>query len=312
VPANPEPEQLTYAKWRGLLQQFDDDLDLAATELARIEAADVKLRLPVGLIRLDLNGDGRAEGDETFWKVFTRVAWRAAKLSPEQQEFPIGFDRADVHWMIGYTHLLRALIQAWLAHDTEAFSAQTAHFFFAGVESPYTGLGTDEDARGLDMDQIADAVAAIHLVHFSVAEPERMRRAHTHLLEMIGQSRLCWKYALAETDDDREWIPNARQTSLTPLTVDQQRIEAWRRFLDEAESVLNGDKLVPHWRVRDGRGINLKRVFYEPQTFDLVLWAHGAAAIPYLERGELVTRDTARSLSAAFQGRFLAFAVWFQ
>jgi hypothetical protein len=62
----------------------------------------------------------------------------------------------------------------------------------------------------------------------------------------------------------------------------------------------------------DGRGINLKRVFEEPRTFDLVLWAHGVAAIPYLEEGELVTRETARSLSGAFQGRFLACAVWFQ
>ncbi len=57
---------------------------------------------------------------------------------------------------------------------------------------------------------------------------------------------------------------------------------------------------------------NLKRVFGEPRTFDLVLWAHGAAVVPYLEEGPLVTRQTANSLSAVFQGRFLAFAVWFQ
>jgi len=82
--------------------------------------------------------------------------------------------------------------------------------------------------------------------------------------------------------------------------------------LDEAEAVLNGQKLLPHWRVKDGRGINLKEVFEEPSTFDLVLWVHGAAALPYLEKGPLVTQETARSLSGAFQGRFLAFAVWFQ
>ena len=76
--------------------------------------------------------------------------------------------------------------------------------------------------------------------------------------------------------------------------------------------VLQGRKLLPHWRVKDGRGINLKKVFEEPRTFDLVLWAHGAAAMPYLEEGQLVTSETARSLNAVFQGRFLAFAVWFQ
>jgi hypothetical protein len=312
VPENPTPDKLTYEKWRGILQQFTVDLERAAAELAKVNDPEVKLRLPVGMIRLDLDGDGAAGPDETFWKVFTRIAWRAAKLSDEQKEFWIGFDAADVHWMIGYTHLLRAMTEAWLAYDTEAFYMQTAAFFFAGAESPHEGLGTDRRELGINMDQIADAIAAIHLVHFEVAAPERLSRAREHLLAMVNQSRLCWKYAIAETDDDREWIPNAKQTSLTPLTVNEQQIMAWKRFLDEAEAVLQGDKLLPHWRVKDGRGINLRRVFDEPRTFDLVLWAHGAAAIPYLEEGELVTQETARSLSAAFQGRFLAFAVWFQ
>jgi hypothetical protein len=312
VPQNPNPGKLTYEKWRGILQQFNDDLDRAAAVLVKVNDPDVKLRLPVGMIRLDLDGDGTAGQDETFWKVFTRVAWRAAKLSNEQKRFPIGFDAADVHWMIGYTHLLRAMAEAWLAYDTEDFYKQTAHFFFAGAESPYEALGTGKSNQGFDMDRIADAVAAVHLVHFQPADPRRLSRAREHLLAMVDQSRLCWKHALAEKDDDREWIPNANQTSLTPLTVNEERIVAWKRFLDEAEAVLQGDKLLPHWRVKDGRGINLKRVFEEPRTFDLVLWAHGAAAIPYLEEGELVTPETARSLSGAFQGRFLAFAVWFQ
>ena len=225
------------------------------------------------MIRLDLDGDGVAKQEETFWRVFTTVAWRAAKLSNKQREFPIGFDAADVHWMIGYTHLLRAMIEAWLAHDTQDFYNQTAHFFFAGAESPYGNLSSRWDNRGFNVDQIADAVAAIHLVHFQPAAPERLSRAREHLLAMIHESRRCWELALAETDDDREWIPNARQTSLTPLTVDARRIAAWKQFLDEAEAVLQGKKLLPHWRVRDGRGINLKRVFEEPRTFDLVLWA---------------------------------------
>ncbi len=313
VPANPNPEKLTYETWRAILRQFSDDLGRAADTLAQVDDPEVKLGLPVGMIQLDLDGDGKTGQDETFWRVFTTVAWRAAKVSDEQKAFPIGFDRADVHWMIGYTHLLRAMVDAWLAYDTQAFFEQTAPFFFSGVRSPYGALGTRDENRGIfDADRIADAVAAIHLVHFEVVEPKRMDRARKHLLAMIQQSRLCWKYALAETDDDREWIPNARQTSLTPLTVNEQRIAGWKQFLDEAELVLQGKKLLPHWRVKDGRGINLKRVFQEPRTFDLVLWVHGAATIPYLEEGPMVTRQTANSLNAAFQGRFLAFAVWFQ
>jgi hypothetical protein len=94
---------------------------------------------------------------------------------------------------------------------------------------------------------------------------------------MIAHSRLVWEYATGETDHDREWIPNAKQTSLTPLTVNQALIDAWAVFLDEAEAVLNGEKLLPHWRVSGARGINLKRVFTEPRRFDFVLWLQGAA-----------------------------------
>lgn len=312
VPENPAPEVITYKKWRQVLQQFIDDLDTAADTLAKVEDDDVKLKLPVGLIRLDLDGDGKSTEEETFWRVFTTVPWRAAKLGDDQKRFDIGFDKADVHWTIGYTHLLRAMAEAWLAHDTEQFFDITAPLFFSGLESPYESLRRGGDARRFDMAGIADLIAAIHLMRLEPVEPQRMHSARQHLLEMIAQSRLCWEHAIAETDDDREWIPNAQQTSLTPLDVTEERIEGWRLFLTEAEKVLNGERLLPHWRVIDGRGINLKTVFEEPRTFDLVMWVHGAAAIPYLEEGELISDKTAGDLGRIFQGRFVAFAIWFQ
>ncbi len=310
VPRNPNPETLTYAKWRGIMQQFIDDLAVADAELSKVDDPDVKLKLPVGLIRMDLNGDGKSEDNETFWKVFTAVAWRAAKLDEDQQRFEIGFDKADVHWLIGYTHLLRAMSEAYLAYDTEAFFNNTAAIFFSGIDSPLAQFQADQ--RNRFMDQFADAILAIHMFNFEVAQPQRMEVARQHLLSMISQSRLVWEYCTKETDDDREWIPNANQTSLTPLTVNEARIKGWASFLDEAEMVLEGEKLLPHWRVSDGRGINLKRVFTEPTRFDLIGWAHGVSAIPYLEEGNKVTAETARTLEQTFGGRFTVFAIWFQ
>lgn len=310
VPKNPDPEELTYEKWRAVLQQFIDDVAIAEAELAKVDDPEVKLKLPVGMMRMDLNGDGKAEEGETFWKVFTSVAWRAAKLDEDQKRFEIGFDKADVHWMIGYTHLLRAMAEAYLAYDTSEFFTNTASIFFAGVESPLAQLQTDRQNNF--MDQIADAVLTIHLMKFELVEPQRMEVARQHLLTMISQSRLVWEYCTQETDDDREWIPNANQTSLTPLTVNEERIAGWAAFLNEAEEVLEGKKLIPHWRVNDSRGINLRRVFTEPTRFDLVGWAHGVSALPFLEEGDKVSTDTARTLSRTFQGRFLVFAVWFQ
>lgn len=311
VPSNPKPETLTYEKWRSVLQQVIDDLTTADRSLSAVTDPDVKLTLPVGMVRLDLDGDGKATEDETFWKVFTSVAWRAAKLDEDQQRFPIGFDAADVHWMIGYTHLLRAMAEAWLAYDTEQFFAVTASVFFDGIEGPPSILGR-ESRQGFDVDRIADAILALHLMHFEPIEPKRMHSAREHLLTMIGESRKCWEHALAETDDDREWIPNANQTSLTPLTVTPEIIDGWKKFLDEAEAVLEGKKLIPHWRIKGDRGIDLKQVFEEPRMFDLVMWAHGVAALPYVKEGEVVTQQTAETFSRIFQGRFVVFAIWFQ
>jgi hypothetical protein len=309
IPENPDPEMLTYDKLRDLLQQFIDDLDRAEQSLSQVNSPEVKLMLPVGLIRLDVNGNGRSEEDETFWKIFTTVAWRGAQLTAQQQEFAVGFDAADAHWMIGYTHLLRALAHAWLAYDTEQFFAQTAPFFFAGARDPYAQLQRHGN-QPFDVNQIADLIAAIHLMNFEPQERDRMPRARQHLLGMIRESREFWKLAAAEADDDREWIPNARQTSLTPLRVTDERIMGWLAFLDEAEQVLEGKKLIRHWRVAGEQGINLKRVFEEPSRFDLVLWAHGAAAIPYLEEGPTVSQETGNMLTRVFSGDFLMFAVW--
>lgn len=59
---------------------------------------------------------------------------------------------------------------------------------------------------------------------------------------------------------------------------------SWR-----GRDILEGKKLIPQWRLNDGRGINLKKVFAEPRALDFILWAHGALAIPYLEKGALTS-----------------------
>ena len=309
VPANPNPEKLTYVKWRLVIEEFIDDLAVADAELSQVDDAEVKLKLPIGKIRLDLNGDGEVEEDETFWKIFAAMAMRGAELDEKNQRFEIGFDMADVHWLIGYTHVLRAMSEAYLAYDTEEFFNNTAAVFFEGVDSPLDEVQAWQSSRFRD--NIADLILAIHLVDFEVTEPQRMEAARQHLLTMISHSRLMWAYSIKETDDDREWIPNANQTSLTPLTVNQGRIDAWADFLDEAELVLEGEKLLPHWRFKDSHGINLRRVFTEPTRFDLVGWAHGVSVMPYVEEGELVSPAVSQRLGRTFGGQFLGFAFWF-
>ena len=100
---------------------------------------------------------------------------------------------------------------------------------------------------------IADLVAFIHLFHWPVVEPERMKSVLAHLEAIPPLSRENWRRILAETDSGKEWIPNPRQTGMLPgVTVTQEQIDGWMLFLDEFEALLKGEKLLPHWRFRQG------------------------------------------------------------
>jgi hypothetical protein len=76
--------------------------------------------------------------------------------------------------------------------------------------------------------------------------------------------------------------------------------------------MLQGKKLIPFWRTTDaGVGVNLRKVFTEPQPFDLVMWIQGIGAAPFLEKGELTSPDTWRRWQRVFRGEFIGFAIWF-
>ncbi|RVD34650.1 hypothetical protein EN741_29540, partial [Mesorhizobium sp. M4B.F.Ca.ET.019.03.1.1] len=59
-------------------------------------------------------------------------------------------------------------------------------------------------------------------------------------------------------------------------------------------------------------GINMKRFFDEPKTFDLVLSITGPAIAPYFESGRILTGDDFDQIQREFGGAgFLTFALWF-
>ncbi|MFO0900486.1 MAG: hypothetical protein U0836_23900 [Pirellulales bacterium] len=315
VPENPAPEAITYADFRAILERLVVDLQKAETTLQGVHDPAVKLPLHFALIRLDLNADGKAEDDETLWRIYAELN-RGAGLDPQQagkaaDDFVIAFDQGDVHWLRGYCHLLSALAEMMLAYDEQALFDVVAPSIFAKPAGAIPAPLLPASAQQFEAD-IADAIAIIHLANFPVHDAERLRSAHRHLQAVIEQSRQSWQAIEAETDDEREWVPNERQQGVIPgIRVTRPIIDGWRQFLDEADQLLAGKKLVPHWRGVQGSGVNLRRVFLEPQRFDLVLWVHGAAAGPYLEQGETTSRETWQRLAQLFGGNFIGFAIWF-
>lgn len=312
---NSQPEKITYEQARSIVQQFVTDLTKAEATLALVDAEEVKLPLHFGLIRLDFNGNGTVEPEETLWRIYSQVNRGTGVTEKQAQAFVIAFDTGDVYWLRGYCHLLMAFGETALAHDWQELFKRVGHVIFPSTDSPYPFLTeeTPGDPRNIfTFNWFADLIAYIHLINFQVKEPERMHAALGHLESMVTVSSRSWDFILKETDNDQEWIPNPKQTGVIPnVVVTEEMIESWRHFLAETKTILKGEKLIPFWRGTPGRGINLRLVFMEPAPFDLVLWIQGTGAAPYLQKGPVTDPEVWRRLQRVFGGEFFGFALWF-
>jgi hypothetical protein len=306
VPVNPNPEPVNYDKFRQLLLGFVADLATAEQTLAGVRSPDVKIPVDIAAIRYDSDGNGAVESLAQVFAIILDVDINEI----ESGVAVVAFDTADAYWFRGYTHVLMALGEFLLAYDWRESFDVSFHVFFPRVQSPF-----QEALAAPDMDSflgsetaIADLISFLH-IRWPIGEPERMAAVRGHLKAMVAMSRAHWAATLAEFDNDREWIPAANQVSYLGTPVTAVQIEAWHQVLDEVEALLEGRKLLPHWRF--DKGVNLRRVFEEPRPFDLVLWITGPAAFPYLEDGEILTSERWRDIIGAFEGSFGSYAIWF-
>ncbi|TWT32578.1 hypothetical protein [Blastopirellula retiformator] len=313
---NPNPKATSYQDVRNILQRFVDDLAVAEQTLAKVDDKEVKLPLPLFQIRLDLNGDGTTTEAETLagvamhLRMIENVPGNAGVDRP--YETVVAFDYADCLWLRGYCHLLSGLAETWLAYDMQQLHDRAGYVLFEKIDSPHAYLGEAKKTFPISGVDIIDVVALIHLINFPVKEPAKLKDAHAHFLQVISLSRRTWDTIEAETDDDREWIPSPKQSSpVSRVRTTPEMVTTWREFLDELEAILQGEKLAPHPRIVDGRGINVKKVFFEPQPFDLVMWVQGSGATPFLEKGPITDQAFWSRINRAFNGQFMSFAVWY-
>lgn len=310
VPPNPNPEKIDYDALRGVLGAVVDDLAKAEQTLAMIDSSSVDLPINIGLVRLDLDGDGKGSDEEALSKILERIG-QGAFVADATSPLLVDFDASDIPWLRAYCRLLSALAEFPLAHDWRSAFEATFHGLFPAAElplnqAPQAALSSDRQM----FSGAADLIAFVHLLHWPVVEPERLRSVLAHLEAIPPLSRENWKRIQAETDSRKEWLPNPRQTGVLPgVTVAQEQIDGWLLLLDEYEALLKGEKLIPHWRFE--KGINLRRLFLEPTTFDIVLLIQGSAAIPYLEDGELTSENTWLRIGELLGGNFFGYALWF-
>ncbi|MEI9400992.1 hypothetical protein [Mesorhizobium argentiipisi] len=320
VPDNPNPQPLTYEEFRAILVVFRDRLEKSAATLGSVpKDADIGMVVDLTHVGIDLNEDGKLAPDESIAAIMASLSRGSVEPSDAAPSLTFRFDRADGFWLQGYAEFLMAQTDFWLAHDFRNAFDGSFHMLFPRAKLPLqdTLVPLDGGMSGnmfASEWRFADFISLVHLVNWPVIEPERRQAARRHLLEMIRLSREDWKSILAETDNDREWLPGPQQKGINPLTgleVGEEQVQAWLATLTVAEDLLEGRALLPHFRIT-GKGINMKRFFDEPKPFDLVLSITGPGIAPYLESGKILTSDDFDQIQREFGGAgFLTFALWF-
>jgi hypothetical protein len=74
---------------------------------------------------------------------------------------------------------------------------------------------------------------------------------------------------------------------------------------------LAGERLISFWRGNEGLGVNVRKMFTDPKTFDLVIFLQGPGAAPYLQKGDMTEVGTLAKLQRAFGNQFPGFVIWF-
>jgi hypothetical protein len=317
IPLNVRPEPVDYQKLRAIYQTFVDDLKTAGETLASVPQSDAKLVLDLEAIKLKLPSRS-AEGltELPLRNIFEAVrgGQRGRQAALQAEPWVVAFDHADTLWLQGYTHIVSALFEFVLAHNWETTFDATAHLFFSGARPP-AGISTGgQDIARMTPEMlyggVADQIAFLHLIHWPAGDRVRLSAVRTHLKSAVALSRKTWDAVLAETDDDREWLPSPRQSSqaVPSLPITDEMIAGWRESLDDFDAVLDGKTLIPHWRM--AKGINLRKVFEEPQPFDLVLWATGHGVMPFVDDGDVLSTERWGRINRIFRGNLLGYAVF--
>ena len=322
VPNNPDPGEVRLADVRRAFGKFAEDLKKTDDTLSKIKSTDVHASLHLFKFRLDFDNDGTAGPDESMRDLFVMYLGVRQRAKQNFAEVTIDFDRSDAEWIRGYCNLLSAMCEIVLAYDqTELWNTVAHRVFKRAIVKHKFFIEEKEVAENRDRPPwnspdffayIADAIAGVHHTSFKIKEPERLKKAHAHLLAMIGHSRQMWRLIENENDKQNEWIPAPSQSNpFATQQISREMRQSWSVFLDESEALLKGEKLIPFWRgTNPRRGINLHKMFHEPQDLDVIDCVQGPGMLAFIEQGECTSVETWRQLQQTFRGNFVGFAIW--
>ena len=299
IPENPSPENFDGAIIEKMFTQISTDMEGAVSVLANItEDSDVGVTINTADIWFDINMSGSREAGEGLIEV-TGTALNGG-FEPETKPV-IRFDTADAAWLSAYAHLLAGISDTLLAFGP----AETIDKVRATIPQ-LAALNPAPDPNDYSYDaQFGNYVDIAAMILGAIeGQPDvtRSRAAHAHFMAMIADNQTFWTRVAQETDNDAEWIPNKLQVSALPFDFPADTGSAWRLVLADAAAVLNGDMLIPHWRMGSGAGINLAKLMENPPAIDLIGMIQGGDLLPYAQSGRLMSWDSLMRFDQLMQG----------
>ena len=287
MPPNPDPAAFEPELIKNLFAELNGDRVRSRAALNRVPAGtevslEIDLRDPWFDVNMNKTRDA-AEGVLALAAhILTPRAGFDADETPEEQ-MVVRFDTADVAWLRAYTHLLSGIGELVVAFDpTGAIAEVMASKAAKGeIQGNFPLASPWERKLAVFIDQFAMVYGALN--HKPVAT--RTQAARAQLLAMIDANMTFWEAVSKETDNDAEWIPNTNPTAALGFALPEQTGEVWQSVLAVAQAVLNGELLVPFWRLGPAGGVNVKKLFLDPPAADIVTWVQDAGLLPYLERG---------------------------
>ncbi len=258
VPDNPDPAPITYQLFRRLLDDFRRDLELAEATLAAVKDDRVKLPLHLADVAFDLDHDGKAT--DSLMTLLKRFDQRnSLDFLQKNPQLHVTFDRGDVAWLRAYCHLLMGFLDGYLAVNNEAVFNMRSATLFAKPRSAFVGTDAERSKAW------SDAYATLRNT-----EPLRWHRMRLHFVQAAALNKETWEHIRKETDNDAEWLPNAKQTSMLGLRVNDQMIDTWLGLWDELAAVFEGKKTLPYFlsssvgNEKPKVGVNLQRLLDDP------------------------------------------------
>lgn len=308
IPENPNAIPFTAADFTALIRNLDADMEAARAALAQLGDKPVTLPIRMADLWFDINANGTREPGEGIAEVTGMTLGGGRMFGVAVEDPVITFDSADAAWLSAYTHFLSGFAATALAYDPEPAIQRVLD----SSEAIYALWGDTPPNNAMDMmfgRQVDRAAMVLHALS-NTPDKALAQDAYDHFLAMIQDNRRFWSLVALETDNSGEWVPNDRQVSGLGLTMPAGTGERWQAVLADAEKLLKGELLIPHWRFGAEAGINLRKAFENPPPVDLITWIQGEGLLPYAEKGPQISMQSWRDFEEFVQGDAMLFAVF--